>query len=150
VSEIQVGQGIRFALEQEHAGEYVLAQVFSSLNGGDTMSEVTPEQMRDDEAQAEFTRPEQPHRIMAAAVVRGVLSDEHKLRLEHEPIEKLGWPSMTMNFRVLDSVPIDHLQAGQDIHFAMVRQDDSWVIDQIHLLDAATAPVDHDREHDHD
>jgi Cu(I)/Ag(I) efflux system membrane fusion protein len=148
ISRIEVGQGIRFALEQEHAGEYVLAEVFPGENDSDTMSEVTRELMaaEDVAGQTAGDTEQAPRRIMAAAVVRGVMPGERKLRLEHEPIRVLGWPAMTMDFAVHDAVDIDDLQEGQNIHFAMVKDGDAWVIDQVHAIKPATA----DPEHDHD
>jgi Cu(I)/Ag(I) efflux system membrane fusion protein len=148
VGRIEVGQGIRFALEQEHAGEYVLAEVFPGESDGDGMSEVTRELIAaEDHAghQAEDMEAA-PRRIMAAAVVRGVMPVERKLRLEHEPIEALGWPAMTMNFTVQDSVQIDHLEQGQSIHFAMVKVGDAWVIDQVHAIKPATDSPEHDHD----
>lgn len=141
VGAIRVGQGIRFALEQEHAGEYVLAEVFSGENDGADMTEVTSDLL--DVTHAETPAP---RRVMAGAVVREVLPGEHTLRLEHEAIPELDWPSMTMNFRVRDSVAIDHLQPGQDIHFAMVEEEGAWVIDQVRVIESPAAA----EEHQHD
>jgi Cu(I)/Ag(I) efflux system membrane fusion protein len=142
----EVGQDIRFELEQEHAGEYVLARIFSDEGvEGDTVA-VPPDRRMEGEGSAAAAIAGEPRRIMAGAVVRGVMSEEHKLRLEHEPIPELDWPSMTMNFRVVDRVAIDHLRPGQSIHFAMVKDGDAWVIEQVHVMDASKDG----EEHDHD
>jgi Cu(I)/Ag(I) efflux system membrane fusion protein len=146
LEEIRAGQSIRFELEQEHAGEYVLSRVFSGEADGEGMTEVTPEDVAKDGAPAENVPFGPPKRVMAGAIVRGVMPDEHKLRLEHEPIPELKWPSMTMNFRVDGSVDIDHLQPGQKIHFAMSKEGDSWVIDQVHVIDAPPAGEGHDHD----
>jgi len=71
---------------------------------------------------------------------------DRKLKLEHDPIPELDWPAMTMNFRVSDSVSLDHLEFGQSIHFSMVEEDGAWVIDQVHVMStpASNEGQDHD------
>jgi len=49
LSQVKGGQDIRFALVQEHAGEYVIEQIFSSENGSGEMSEVKADQIPDSE-----------------------------------------------------------------------------------------------------
>jgi Cu(I)/Ag(I) efflux system membrane fusion protein len=146
---VRAGQGIRFALEQEDAGQYVVSEIFTGENGADEMSEVSPDDHEGHGGHMGRTpEPAQPseRRIMAGAVVRDVMPSEHKLRLAHDPIPELDWPSMTMNFRVQETVSIDHLSVGQSIHFSMVEQDGAWVIDQIHVMDGEMG----DGEHQHD
>lgn len=40
-----------------------------------------------------------------------------KVTLDHEPIKDLGWPSMTMGFKVKDSKQLDKLKAGDEVEF---------------------------------
>jgi len=143
LSQIKPGQNVRFALEQEHAGHYVLARIFPDPNGAGEMKEVQPGQFADDDKPG--AEPERPaeRRVMAAGTVRKVMAAEHKLRLEHDPIPELDWPSMTMNFRVRESVAIDQLEAGQAIHFVMVKDGDAWVIDQVHVMDSGEKATEH-------
>jgi Cu/Ag efflux protein CusF len=68
---------------------------------------------------------------------------EYTLRLEHDAIPELKWPSMTMNFRVHDTVSLDHVEVGDDIHFAMVEEGGAWVIDQVHVMGSTTASEEH-------
>jgi Cu(I)/Ag(I) efflux system membrane fusion protein len=78
-------------------------------------------------------------RITARAVVRGVIPNELKVKLEHEPIDELKWPAMTMNFNVDTTVSLDTLEGGQKIHFYMIETEkNKWVIDQIHVMSSAT------------
>ena len=142
----EVGQDIRFELEQEHAGEYVVARIFSEESGTGGASAKLPDRPTETEEASDDAMTAEPRRIMAGAVVRGVMPDEHKLRLEHDPIPELDWPSMTMNFRVHGRVAIDHLEAGQSIHFAMVKEGDAWVIEQVHVIDVPPAGEDHDHD----
>jgi Cu(I)/Ag(I) efflux system membrane fusion protein len=148
LSEVKVGQDIRFALEQEQAGEYVLERILSGENGMEDMTRDQFEQMSG-AASAPQSESEQTgnRRISAAAIVRGVDSSGSQLKLEHEPIDELGWPAMTMNFSVDPAVSLDSLAAGQSIHFSMVETEKNrWVIDQIHVMgeDSGEAGHDHD------
>jgi len=122
LSRLQVGQGIQFSLVQEHAGEYVMEQIYSGENRSEEMSEVQPSAER---------------RITAGAVIRGVDPEGLKVKLEHEPIAELKWPAMTMNFEVDPSVQLENLEDGQKIHFSMVETPEGgWVIDQVHVMGA--------------
>ena len=40
-----------------------------------------------------------------------------KVTLNHEPIKELGWPSMTMGFKVKDSKQLSKLKAGDEVEF---------------------------------
>jgi len=143
LSQIKPGQNVRFALEQEHAGHYVLARIFPDQNGAGEMKEVQPGQFADNgEPGAEPEKPAE-RRVMAAGTVRTVMAAEHKLRLQHDPIPELDWPSMTMNFRVRETVAIDQLEAGQAIHFVMVKDGDAWVIDQVNVMDSGKDAGEH-------
>ena len=140
LSRVDAGQDIRFALVQEHAGEYVMEQIYSGENGSDEMSEVQAHQWSDSEPSSTSSEPVEQRRISAKAVVRGVDPDNLKVKLQHEPITELKWPAMTMNFKVLSSVQLEQLQVGENIHFSMVENpdDESWVIDEIHVMSAPT------------
>jgi Cu/Ag efflux protein CusF len=39
--------------------------------------------------------------------------------LYHEPIAELGWPTMTMGFKVKDSKQLSKLKAGDKVEFAL-------------------------------
>jgi Cu(I)/Ag(I) efflux system membrane fusion protein len=49
LGQVEGGQDIRFALVQEHAGEYVIEQIYSNENGSGEMSEVQASQLQDSE-----------------------------------------------------------------------------------------------------
>jgi Cu(I)/Ag(I) efflux system membrane fusion protein len=145
---IEAGQGVRFALEQEQAGHYVLAQVFPGDGDGMEMSRAQQQAPAEavEDSMGSGAEVESERRIMAGAVIRGVDPSARTLRLEHDPIPELDWPAMTMNFRVQDSVAIGDLAAGQTIHFSMVREGDAWVIDRIHIMNGKAGGEGH--QHD--
>jgi Cu(I)/Ag(I) efflux system membrane fusion protein len=146
LSGIEAGQSIRFSLEQEHAGEYVLANVFSGENGTGELADMEGGVFPDSAPATPAEPAGESRRIKAAAIVRGVMPAERALKLEHDAIPELDWPAMTMTFRVSESVSLDPLEAGQSIHFSMVEEDGVWVIDQVHVMStpASNEGQDHD------
>jgi Cu/Ag efflux protein CusF len=69
--------------------------------------------------------------IDAVGVVRKVDAAQGKVTLQHEPIERLGWPAMTMAFRVRDAKLLEGLEPGRKVRFAFVQQGPAYVITAI-------------------
>ena len=69
--------------------------------------------------------------IEGTGIVRGVMADHGMLTLEHDPIEALGWPAMTMDFTVAKGVDIRGLKDGDRIRFTLKKDGDRWVITAI-------------------
>ncbi len=59
-----------------------------------------------------------------------------KVTLAHEPIAELGWPAMTMGFKVKDSKQLDKLKAGDEVEFGLktAPNSDEYMIDRISKL----------------
>ena len=68
------------------------------------------------------------HAIHAVGVVRAVDAAQARVTVAHEPIESLGWPGMTMAFRVGDPKLLGTLVPGKKIRFAFVQQGAAYVI----------------------
>lgn len=55
-----------------------------------------------------------------------------KLTLAHEPIEDLGWPAMTMGFKVKDSKQLEKLKAGDEVEFDLkADEQEQYMIERI-------------------
>lgn len=55
-----------------------------------------------------------------------------KVTLAHEPIEELGWPSMTMGFKVKDSKQLDKLKVGEEVEFDLkADEQEQYMIERI-------------------
>jgi Cu(I)/Ag(I) efflux system membrane fusion protein len=144
---VQAGQDIRFSLVQEHAGEYVIERIYSGGNGSGDMSEVQAGQFTDAGSSIEDVAAGDERRILAHAMVRAVDPAGLSLNLEHEPIEELQWPAMTMNFDVRPSVDLGRVREGQRIRFSLVENPEGgWVIDRIDVISGTSG----EQEHDHD
>lgn len=67
--------------------------------------------------------------------VNDVMMNENKVNLTHDAIEALGWPEMTMDFKVKDGVDMTALKTGQEIHFSLEKADSgNYEISKIHIM----------------
>lgn len=65
-----------------------------------------------------------PLRVAAASavgVVQQVKPEEGKVKISHEPIAALGWPAMTMYFRVKDKAVLEGITAGDRVRFDLEK-----------------------------
>ena len=76
--------------------------------------------------------------IFATGTVRDVDVDDYKLNIRHDPIEELGWPVMTMGFEVKETVRIDGIKAGDNVHFMLEQgEDENYIITDIQVREPA-------------
>ncbi|WDI31952.1 copper-binding protein [Hyphococcus flavus] len=47
-----------------------------------------------------------------------------KVNLSHDPIKKIGWGKMTMDFAVSDMVALQKFEEGDNVHFMLTKNDD--------------------------
>ena len=75
-----------------------------------------------------------PLRVAAAAatgVVQQIRPEQGKIKISHEPIAALGWPAMTMTFRVKDKSVLEGIAAGDKVNFELGKDADGLVITRI-------------------
>jgi Cu(I)/Ag(I) efflux system membrane fusion protein len=65
-------------------------------------------------------------------VLKKIMPDEGKLNMVHDPIPEIGWPSMTMDFRVKDGVSLEGLQPEDHVMFELEKTEDGYIISNIH------------------
>jgi Cu(I)/Ag(I) efflux system membrane fusion protein len=136
---IAAGDLLRFVLRQEQAGQWVI----SRLAGPEEWLTVSPDEV----ASMEPEESGEPAPVYGQGEVVSVDPAGGRLRLKHEPIESLGWPGMTMDFRVSEAVNLQGLEGGEVIHFTMKKGSDGrYLIDGIHVMTTG----DDTGGHDHD
>ncbi len=81
-----------------------------------------------------------PRTVFGSGVVEQLDRTSRRMTISHGPIDTLGWPSMTMEFEVLETIDLARVRTGQNVHFS-IRPDETgvYVIDMIHLVDSATS-----------
>jgi Cu/Ag efflux protein CusF len=51
--------------------------------------------------------------------INAVMAAERKVNITHEPIPALGWPGMTMDFRLSDTASLEGIEVGAKIIFRL-------------------------------
>jgi Cu(I)/Ag(I) efflux system periplasmic protein CusF len=61
-------------------------------------------------------------------VVRSVNTVDGIVTLAHEPIKTLGWPAMTMAFKVQNRQLLDRIKPGNSVEFTLVPAGKDYVV----------------------
>jgi len=70
----------------------------------------------------------------AIGVVRQVNAEAGKVKISHDPITALGWPAMTMYFRVKDKAVLQGVGPGDKVRFELEKDDKGMAITRIEKL----------------
>jgi len=71
--------------------------------------------------------------VKGKGVVTSLMKDQKMITLRHEPIELLGWPDMTMDFRSAKDVALENLNVGDAVEFELVKMNDEYLISNINV-----------------
>lgn len=66
--------------------------------------------------------------IAATGVVQSVDKANGKVRLTHDPIAAMGWPKMTMFFRLKERSLADQVKAGDKVDFTLEKSASGYVV----------------------
>ena len=66
--------------------------------------------------------------ITGTGVVQAIDKINGKVKLTHDPIAALGWPKMTMFFRLKDSALADQVKEGDKVEFSLEKSASGYVI----------------------
>ncbi len=69
--------------------------------------------------------------VSATGVVAQVKSEQDKVKIDHDPISALGWPKMSMYFRVKDKSVLEGIGPGDKVRFEMEKDAKGLVITRI-------------------
>jgi len=71
----------------------------------------------------------------AKAIINTLMPEHNMVNLSHEPIPALGWPEMTMDFKLLDGVSLDGLKPGQSVEIQLQKDAEGmFIIGEIHSV----------------
>jgi Cu(I)/Ag(I) efflux system protein CusF len=59
--------------------------------------------------------------IMGTGVIKQIDKTNGKIKMTHDPIETLGWPRMTMSFRVKDAALLNQVKEGDQVTFELEK-----------------------------
>lgn len=69
--------------------------------------------------------------IQGGGEVTGMAEGERKIKIAHEPIDALGWPSMNMFFDVKEGVSLDQFKTTDKVLFELEEGDNGYMITSI-------------------
>ena len=94
------------------------------------MSKEGHDAMRKDKPQTATGQPAdvQTADITATGVVQTIDRANGKVKLTHDPIAALGWPKMTMFFRLKDGALADQVKEGDKVEFSLEMSASGYVI----------------------
>lgn len=69
--------------------------------------------------------------IKGMGTIKILKSAEQKINIAHDPIEALGWPSMTMDFSYKQGVDVGQLKPDDHVSFTLEKTDSGYVISSI-------------------
>ena len=102
----------QFLIDSEASLSGVLARLSQQDKPMDQgMSDMHDMQMSKDKPMPAEKMPQGRGKVVDVDVKSGHVT------LNHEPIKDLGWPSMTMGFKVKDSKQLSNLKAGDEVEF---------------------------------
>lgn len=134
---LETGANIEFTLAlNEEAGGYeitsitVTAPAHAHGEAPDESGSMETDQM--DHSAHGAPPPSEAPLVKAFGVVKTVSADEKKITVEHDAIPEIGWPAMTMDFPVSDSMDLAAVPMGERIAFLIRETGDSrYVVDAV-------------------
>ena len=92
--------------------------------------------MQVDDHSEHVTKPEKDVPLVRAfGVIKTVKSPEKIVTIEHDAIPEIGWPAMTMDFSIAQSVDLATLPTGKRVSFAMsAGEDRTFVIQSVEAV----------------
>ncbi|SHF40188.1 Copper binding protein CusF [Modicisalibacter ilicicola DSM 19980] len=63
--------------------------------------------------------------------VKALDTEKQQITLTHGPIESLGWPGMTMPFKLADSASMKELSVGDEVRFEVKKSGNDITITEI-------------------
>lgn len=68
----------------------------------------------------------------AMAKVNTLMADHGMVNLTHDPIPSIGWPAMTMDFKLLQDASLDGLKENDSVHITLAQDSEGmWGISKI-------------------
>jgi Cu(I)/Ag(I) efflux system membrane fusion protein len=65
--------------------------------------------------------------VWVDGAVASVAAEDNSMTIKHEPVEAWDWPTMTMDFKVADDIPIAHIKSGEAIRFQVKKLDSGGI-----------------------
>lgn len=137
--QVKVGDSVEFELEKAGSG-YVISSFSSSTS---KPADPAGKAVEEKPAAAKASNTEKPASVKPVTATKPAVSAtgirasgkivqidkaNAKVKITHEPIAEIGWPKMTMFFRVKDTALLDQAKEGAEQQFTLEKSGSGYVI----------------------
>jgi len=137
---IQIIKGLKGDETVVTSSQFLLDSEASITASFSRMTEVKPaNDMKMDDADSNMSESKM---VTGQGVVSEVMASDGKINLKHEPISALGWPSMTMDFKLAEGVSVGDLKPGMAVEFDLMEKDDVYLIGSIRQVMSKDMPME--------
>ncbi len=84
-----------------------------------------------DDKKSEETMTDKSAPAKGKGVITSIMAEHGMLTMQHDPIESLGWPEMTMDFNTMKGVSLEGLAVGDAVDFELMEMDERFLISRI-------------------
>lgn len=70
----------------------------------------------------------EPKPIVSVGTLNRLDANAGTVNISHEPVPTLGWPAMTMDFRVADVGQLKNLKSGDRVKFTIQQRGDQYLV----------------------
>lgn len=131
--QVEIKSGLQAGMRVVTSGQFLI----------DSEASIRASAMRMQSASKSDAAGATPNTVTAMGTIEAVDVSSRTLTVKHGLIEALGWPAMTMEMPVADTVDIESTQPGDRIHFTLIQDEDgSYQIGSAQVLDNDTAEPD--------
>ncbi len=67
----------------------------------------------------------------AEGTIKGIDPASGTVKIDHGPVQSLGWPAMTMDFQVENKALLERVKPGQSVTFTLEQKKGRYVITDI-------------------
>jgi len=123
---IEILEGINAGEKVVVSAQFLIDSEASMKASFTRMSDTNKEESKSDNSTTESTT------ATGKGIVESLMIDHGMITLQHEAIEPLGWPAMTMDFITAEGVSLEGLSTGDAVMFELVKKADKYLIRSIH------------------
>lgn len=69
--------------------------------------------------------------VRGNGIITDLMIDHGMITLQHDELESLGWPEMTMDFKTVEGVSLKGLTVGDEVEFRLIKVVDKYRISSI-------------------
>ena len=123
---IEILEGIEMGEKVVVSAQFLIDSEAGMKASFTRMSDTNTDELKPDNSITE------PGVITGKGIVDSLMIDHGMITLQHEAIESLGWPAMTMDFITDEGTSLQGLATGDVVIFELVKKSDKYLISAIH------------------